>query len=87
MEVRRKNPDFLTIYSGQNLNTDILAGLNGECNFILARDTHSFSINYPIFQVVEAKRGEIALGVAQCAAQPIGTRIINRKRSAELPIL
>ncbi len=86
-DVRERNQDFLTIYSGENLRADASVGLNGECDFILARDTKSFSVNYPIFQIVEAKRGEMEEGVAQCAAQLIGARIFNQKRDVALPAL
>lgn len=35
-EVKRRNKPFLTIHSGENLDADVSAGLNGECDFILA---------------------------------------------------
>lgn len=85
MELRQRNDHFLTIYSGDNLSVAPEKGLNGECEFILAKDVQSFGINYPIIQIVEAKRGEIELGVAQCAAQLIGARLFNQKRNVELP--
>ena len=90
MELRQRNDHFLTVHSGCTLNIAPEKGLNGDgwplpCDFILAKDVQSFGINYPIIQIVEAKRGEIELGVAQCAAQLIGARLFNQKRNVELP--
>ena len=80
VELRHRNQNFFTIYSGDNLNVDNAQGLNGECDFILAKDVGSFSINYPIFQIVEAKKNDIDLGVPQCAAQLVGAKFFNEKK-------
>lgn len=56
LELRTRNDKFFTIYSGENLNAAPESGLNGECDFILTKDVGSVSINYPIIQVVEAKK-------------------------------
>lgn len=56
IELRQRNNNFFTIYSGDNLNADEAQGLKGECDFILSKDTHSFNISCPIIQIVEAKK-------------------------------
>jgi hypothetical protein len=84
VELRNRNDKFFTIYSGDNLNADESLGLKGECDFILAKDVHSFSINYPIIQIVEAKKNDIDLGVPQCAAQLLGAKIFNEKKGVQL---
>ncbi len=86
-EMRRRNDKFFTIYSGENLNADIERGLNGECDFIIAKDIGSFEVNYPILQVVEAKRHDLDVGVSQCAAQMIGARIFNERKKRQTPII
>lgn len=83
-ELRRRNDKFFTIYSGEILNADEEKGLNGECDFILSRDIQTFNINYPIIQIVEAKRNDVDAGVPQCAAQLVGAKIFNQKRGTPL---
>jgi len=83
-ELRNRNDKFFTIYSGDNLNADEEKGLKGECDFILAKDTGTFDINYPIIQIVEAKKNDVEIGVPQCAAQLIGTKIYNEKKGVKL---
>ncbi len=84
VELRNRNDKFFTIYSGDVLNADESVGLKGECDFILAKDVQSFSINYPIIQIVEAKKNDIDLGVPQCAAQLLGAKIFNEKKGVLL---
>ena len=84
LELRQRNDDFFTIYSGENLAADEARGLKGECDFILAKDVHSYSINYPILQVVEAKKNDLDLGVPQCAAQMVGAKVFNEKKGVRL---
>lgn len=83
-ELRNRNDKFFTIYSGDNLNADEAKGLKGECDFILAKETGTFDINYPIIQIVEAKKNDVELGVPQCAAQLIGASVYNQKKNTPL---
>lgn len=80
IELRKLNNKFFTIYSGDNLNVDEAQGLRGECDFILSKDVGSFSINFPILQIVEAKKNDLELGIPQCAAQLIGAKIFNERK-------
>jgi hypothetical protein len=84
LELRERNNDYFTVYSGENLNADSANGLNGECDFILTKDTHTFDINIPIIQVVEAKKNDLEFGVPQCAAQMIGARVFNERYNTPL---
>jgi hypothetical protein len=78
VELRNRNNEYFTIYSGDNLNVD--DKLKGECDFIISKDTRSFDINYPIIQVVEAKKNDVEIDIPQCAAQMLGAKKYNEKR-------
>jgi len=84
LEMRNRNHKFFTIYSGDNLDVDKEKGLVGQCDFILAKDIRTFNLNYPIIQIVEAKRNDIEVGVPQCAAQLIGAHLFNQKKKIEI---
>ncbi|MDZ7934458.1 MAG: hypothetical protein U5M51_05735 [Emticicia sp.] len=58
IELRNRNNKFFTIHSGDTLNADENQGLEGECDFILAKDSGTFNINLPIFQLLEAKKND-----------------------------
>lgn len=85
--LRRRNDKFFTIHSGENLSGDEALGLKGECDFILSKDSGSFDLNYPIFQIVEAKKNDIDIGVPQCAAQLIGAQKFHAKKGVEVDVL
>ena len=84
-ELRERNNDFFTIHSGDTLNGDEAIGLKGECDFILAKEVGTFTIGYPIIQVVEAKRNDIDGGVAQCAAQMVGAQRYQQRKNLPAP--
>ncbi len=84
LEMRIRNHNFITIYSGDSLIADEVSGLKGECDFIITKDIGTFDINCPILQVVEAKKNDIEIGVHQCAAQMLGTKIFNEKNNSEI---
>ncbi len=83
LEVRDRNDNFITIYSGDNLNADDEKGLKGECDFIITKDIGTFDINCPIIQMVEAKKNDLEIGVPQCAAQMVGAKIYNEKNNVK----
>ena len=87
LALRELNDKFFTIYSGENLPGDEAQGLKGECDFILAKDVQSFSVNYPVFQLVEAKKHDLEAGVSQCAAQLLGAQLFNERRGVRLPFV
>ncbi|MEM1214231.1 MAG: hypothetical protein AAGJ82_01000 [Bacteroidota bacterium] len=84
LELRRINQKFFTIYSGDTLVADKAKGLTGECDFILAKETGSFSINVPLLAIVEAKKQDIETGINQCAAQLYGAQVFNQKSGTKL---
>jgi hypothetical protein len=87
LEIRILTNRFFTIFSGDNLPADDVAGLRGECDFILAKDTGTFDINHPILSVVEAKKNDLDIGIPQCAAQLIGARVFNQRKGVSVHAL
>jgi hypothetical protein len=79
MEMKKQTKDYFNIHSGEVLTANAKMGLNGECDFLLSKNKGTYSINLPILSVVEAKKGDIDLGIDQCAAQMIGANMVNNK--------
>ena len=86
-ELHQLNECSFKIYSGQTMNADENAGLNGECDFLLAYGDVSSVLETPIFTITEAKRHDIDLGIIQCSAQLIGAKIFNEKENYDSPLL
>ena len=73
----------LAIFSGERLDVDPAAGLVGECDFILGGGPHVLPVRAPLLTVVEAKRGDIALGLGQCIAQMVAADRFNQAAGAK----
>ncbi len=87
IELRNQSDKFFTFFSGDTLNVDEDNDLNGECDFILAKDTGSFELSFPIMQIVEAKRNDVEIGIPQCAAQMLGAKIFNQQNGVNLDFI
>jgi hypothetical protein len=83
-EILDREGNFFTVYSGESLNADPANGLNGECDFILSKETGSLDVSFPIVQIVEAKKHDTDIGIPQCAAQLVGARILNLQQGIVL---
>lgn len=86
-EMRRRNNESFTFFSGYNFDVDKSRGLKGHCDFLLTLDQFSLVINEPVFAIVEAKNGEIEPGIAQCAAQMLAARLFNEKKGHSTPVI
>ena len=84
IELWERNNKFFTLYSGETLVADAERGLKGECDFLFAKSTSKRVIGSPVMQLVEVKRDDINAWLGQCAAQMLGAKIYNEKKSTPL---
>lgn len=83
-ELKRKNKDKISIFSGDNLDVDFSQGLNGECDFVISNKPNLFDIDSPIITVIEAKRDNFTKGIPQCIAQMLGSKMFNEKKNRQV---
>lgn len=87
MELSSLNHDSFAIISGANLDVDVGRGLNGECDFILSFTRLQDFVQAPVFCITEAKKYDVEMGTAQCAAQLLGAAQLNRQAQQAIPTL
>ena len=68
-ELRRKNPNKFSYFSGLQFDVDKSKKLNGFCDFLLSLEAEKLEISAPIFCLIEAKDDEIDKDYAQCGAE------------------
>ena len=78
-EILRKQQNKIQLFSGENLEGDKKAKLNGEVDFLIVRYPKAVELRDPIIAIAEAKKGDIEGGLGQCAAQMYGARLFNKK--------
>lgn len=87
MECRERLQNRINIFSGIHLDVDPAKGLNGECDFILARTPSAKVMQWPLMLILEAKKHDIEQGASQCAAQLIGASRYNERDGRPLPFI
>lgn len=87
VELSTLNQDNFAIISGANLDIDASRGLNGECDFILSFTRLQDLVQAPVFCITEAKKQDVEMGTAQCAAQLLGAAQLNLQAGKAIPTL
>lgn len=87
LELSYRNHDDFALISGATLSVDPLRGLIGECDFILSFTRLQELVRAPIFCVTEAKKQDLELGLAQCAAQLLGAACLNEREHRSINTL
>ena len=87
VELLRLADNQIQLFSGEEFNVDRERGLNGFCDFLLSRSTISSIIQAPIVMLVEAKKGELDVGLGQCAAEMVAAQIFNANENKPIPVV
>ena len=87
VELLRLADSQIQLFSGEEFNVDKERGLNGFCDFLLSRSTISSIIQAPIMMLVEAKKGELDVGLGQCTAEMVAAQIFNTNEGKIIPVV
>jgi hypothetical protein len=87
VEVRRLTDHRVSLFSGIEFEVAPELGLNGVCDFLLARSPVQSFLEAPAVVVVEAKNDNIKSGLGQCAAGMVAARIFNEREGRGPTIL
>jgi hypothetical protein len=84
VEVRRLANNQVELFSGEEFNVDKEQGLNGFCDFLFSRSKAPYIIQAPVVMLVEAKKGELDVGLGQCVAEMVAAQMFNIKAGKEI---
>jgi hypothetical protein len=87
VELLRLSDNQIQLFSGEEFNVDRELGLNGFCDFLLSKSTISSIIQAPVVMVVEAKKGELDVGLGQCSAEMVAAQIFNANEDKQIPVV
>jgi hypothetical protein len=80
LEVREQLHRRVSIFSGSDFTVDPALGLNGTCDFLISQSPEQVLITAPIAVIIEAKKGELDLGLGQCIAEMLGAQKFNQQQ-------
>jgi hypothetical protein len=86
-ELRRLVNEPIQLFSGEEFNVDRELGLNGFCDFLLSKSTTSYIIEAPVIMLVEAKKGELDVGLGQCVAEMVAAQLFNKSEGQEILVV
>ncbi len=81
VEVRRLLEKKISLFSGIEFNVEPSLGLKGVCDFLISKSEEQYVLRAPIIAIVEAKKGEIEIGMGQCTAEMIAAQKFNAKHN------
>ncbi len=87
VEAKRRAAGPVNVFPGAALDADKSRGLNGYCDYLIARSDEIYYLRSPLAAVVEAKREDIIGGLGQCAAAMVGMRVFNERDGTPFPVL
>ncbi len=85
LELETLLTDKISLFSGEDFTVDRSLGLNGICDFLIARSPAQLIIKAPVIAVVEAKKGVLRDGWGQCIAELVAAQKFNLQRHQEIP--
>ena len=80
VEVREILNRKVAVFSGVAFNVDKKLGLHGFCDFLISQDPLLIEVQAPVIMLVEAKKEDLAGGIAQCVAEMVAAERFNLKR-------
>ena len=87
LEVTKLANNSVELFSGEEFIVDKEQGLNGFCDFLLSRSTAPYIIEAPIVMLVEAKKGELDLGLGQCISEMVAAQLFNENEGKAIPVV
>ncbi len=87
VEVRRQTQRQISVFSGEDFTVDASVGLNGVCDFLISRSTEQMLIESPVVIILEAKKGDLKLGLGQCMAEMVAAQRFNQANQKDISTL
>jgi len=87
LEVRRILNLQISVFSGEEFNVDVAVGLTGVCDFIISRSPEQLDVEAPVIVMVEAKKGDLKVGLGQCIAEMVAAQRFNEAKGRSISVI
>jgi len=84
LEVRNILNQQISVFSGEEFNVDAAVGLTGVCDFLISRSPEQLDIEAPAIVIVEAKKGDLKVGLGQCIAEMVAAQKFNEAKGRSI---
>lgn len=84
LEVRNILNQQISVFSGEEFNVDAAVGLTGVCDFLISRSPEQLEVEAPAIVMVEAKKGDLKVGLGQCIAEMVAAQKFNEAKGRSI---
>lgn len=88
VELKRKNPNKFTFFSGYQFDVDKKRGLKGFCDYLISQKPNAVFVESPLAAIVEVKQEkDLYQATPQCIAEMYAAQLFNKQNKEPLPII
>jgi hypothetical protein len=88
VELKQRNRDKITVFSGYPFDIDKSRGLRGYCDYLISRKPDAVFIEAPLIAIVEAKRDQDLIDASpQCIAEMYAAQLFNERHHDPQPYI
>ncbi|WP_293349007.1 MULTISPECIES: hypothetical protein [unclassified Microcoleus] len=84
LEVRNILNQQISVFSGEEFNVDAAVGLTGVCDFLISLSPEQLDVEAPAIVMVEAKKGDLKVGLGQCIAEMVAAQRFNEAKGRSI---
>ena len=84
LELRRRSPTPISLFSGTEFSISPEQGLSGYCDYLISLSKQQLMISAPVIAIVEAKNEDIKSGLGQCIAEMIAAQLFNELENNDI---
>ena len=84
LELRRRSPIPISLFSGTEFSISPEQGLTGYCDYLISLSRQQLMISAPVVAIVEAKNEDIKSGLGQCIAEMLAAQLFNELENNDI---
>jgi len=84
LELRRRSPIPISLFSGTEFSISPEQGLSGYCDYLISLSKQQLMISAPVIAIVEAKNEDIKSGLGQCIAEMVAAQLFNELENNDI---
>ncbi len=84
LELRRRSPIPISLFSGTEFAVSPEQGLTGYCDYLISLSKQQLMISAPVIAIVEAKNEDIKSGLGQCISEMIAAQLFNELENNDI---
>ncbi|MFN6142950.1 MAG: hypothetical protein ACK48A_11965 [Pseudanabaena sp.] len=84
LELRRRSPIPISLFSGTEFSISPEQGLSGYCDYLISLSNQQLMISAPVIAIVEAKNEDIKSGLGQCIAEMVAAQLFNELENNDI---